>query len=1193
MSRLSLLVSTARHFWRGSLAVAVGVLVATAVITGALIVGDSVQSSLVKMHLDRLGRVDLAVVGRDRFVREDLATDLEDRLGQVTGGMPRVAPLIMMRGSLESGGEESVGSRRGLRVGGVMVYGVDSRFWELMQHGSVAAPGPGEVVLSEGVAAELGEAVHAGANVRLWMELPNAIPRDTLLGERDEDTIDMPLAVAAVIDERVPVARRGLGRFDLNPSQQAPKIAFVSLDTIQETMALQERRVRNREQRRIDVFPARVNTLVISGAEPVAAEEALRKSVALEDLGLSLRELKSAGYVAVESNRMVLDDAVLEAVDEMPTQSRVLVHLANRLSNADEPTKYSMYSIVAGVVPEEVAGKPFGPFVDNAGTDVMASLPDDGVVINKWLADDLGLDVGGRLKITYHLVGSHGELPEEVRTFRVHAVVDLEGVADDRGLTPHVPGITDVRTFRDWRQPFKMDLDALTQRDDDYWDDYRATPKAFVTYTTAVKLWQSRYGTATSLRVAAPSSRENLSQSLRGTVESSIDLVQMGLAVQPIKEHGLLAASGTTPFSGLFIGFSIFLIGAATILVGLLFRLGVERRVRGAGLLLALGFSPRRVLWLLVGEGGIVVLLGGLAGCLAGIGYARVMVYGLTHWWIDAVGTSFLEVEVRVGSLVLGGVISAAVALTAIVVSVRGLVKQPVRGLLAGAVRHEAGGESTGRSGRVCLGATAVIAVGVLCGVLLPGGMLSQEAFSGLSVRIVLFFVIGVSVLVAVVALFAAQLDRGGARLKERGRGFVGSAGLLNLGLRNAARHRSRSILSVSMVASAAFLIAAVAAGRRDPVNEWPDQSTGGGGFLLVAESSQPIIYDPGTTGGQAELDMRAELSSSQQALLETLDLHALRMKAGEESSCLNLYQTRRPTILGMSSRTIDRGGFRFVGASEENPWKLLEDMPHVSEGEPALPVFPVIGDMNTLQYSLHKGVGDRIAFPSDTAPEFFVEIVGMLDASIFQGVLVMSENHFRRAFPSEVGFRYFLVGDTRFGGAGETPDGVEAMVTSRSDQAEFLESRLGEYGFDAEPIVERLGRFLSVQNTYLATFQVLGGLGLLLGTIGLATVMQRNVLERRSELALLRAVGFRRGQVRTLVLCENALLLGWGLAGGTMAALIAMSPHLASAGGDALGLASSLGPLLVVVACVGMMAAVLAVMEAARTPVVAALRSE
>ena len=136
MTGWSLLRRTLRYHWRTNLVVGLGVVAATAVITGALVVGDSVQTSLLEMHLDRLGKVDHAILGRDRFVREKLSDDLQAALGDDAA----VAPLIMMRASLETGGAESVGERKGLRVGGVMVYGVDQRFWKLVQHGEVSVP---------------------------------------------------------------------------------------------------------------------------------------------------------------------------------------------------------------------------------------------------------------------------------------------------------------------------------------------------------------------------------------------------------------------------------------------------------------------------------------------------------------------------------------------------------------------------------------------------------------------------------------------------------------------------------------------------------------------------------------------------------------------------------------------------------------------------------------------------------------------------------------------------------------------------------------------------------------------------------------------------------------------------------------------------------------------------------------------
>jgi len=69
----------------------------------------------------------------------------------------------------------------------------------------------------------------------------------------------------------------------------------------------------------------------------------------------------------------------------------------------------------------------------------------------------------------------------------------------------------------------------------------------------------------------------------------------------------------------------------------------------------------------------------------------------------------------------------------------------------------------------------------------------------------------------------------------------------------------------------------------------------------------------------------------------------------------------------------------------------------------------------------------------------------------------------------------------------------------------------------------------------------------LFLGSIGMGVIVMRNVLERRKELTLLRAVGFARGDLYRLVLAEHAGLLGLGLACGTLSALLALIPNLLS----------------------------------------------
>jgi hypothetical protein len=418
--------------------------------------------------------------------------------------------------------------------------------------------------------------------------------------------------------------------------------------------------------------------------------------------------------------------------------------------------------------------------------------------------------------------------------------------------------------------------------------------------------------------------------------------------------------------------------------------------------------------------------------------------------------------------------------------------------------------------------------------------------------------------------------------------------------VRNVSRNRTRSGLTVGLIASAAFVIVAVAAGHRNPAAETPQKDSGNGGFVLVAESTTPILYDLGTAAGRAKVGLPVEVNEAafrddpkglaeakrqaakQNHLLDAMKVMPFRVKPGENASCLNLYQTRVPTVLGAPERMIERGGFRFVGADRENPWTLLEAKPEdvaitADDGTMRkVPAYPVLGDMNTLQYSLHTGVGDLVPVPDANTADHALKIVGQFDGSVFQGVLLTSEAHFNRLYPARAGYEYFL---------------IDAPPGSADELQNLLETRLHDYGFDAEPVGRRLQSFLEVQNTYLSTFQALGGLGLLLGTLGLATVMLRNVLERRGELALLRSVGFPRSRLAWLVVAENAFLLVWGLAAGTVSALVAMAPHLTTTGADVpwAGVALILGGVFIV----GTLAALLAVAEAVRTPILATLRAE
>jgi putative ABC transport system permease protein len=190
----------------------------------------------------------------------------------------------------------------------------------------------------------------------------------------------------------------------------------------------------------------------------------------------------------------------------------------------------------------------------------------------------------------------------------------------------------------------------------------------------------------------------------------------------------------------------------------------------------------------------------------------------------------------------------------------------------------------------------------------------------------------------------------------------------------------------------------------------------------------------------------------------------------------------------------------------------------------------PAVVDSTTLQYSIKKNVGDTIDYQDDHGATFKVRLAFTVDGSILQGSVIIDERKFIEKFPNEGGYRFFLIDCP--------PEKIEAV---RAELSRALQDR----GMQVTPTATRLAEFQAVENTYLSIFQALGGLGLLLGSAGLAVVVARNVLERRREFGLLEAVGFRPRQLRRLVFAEHAWLIACGLGIGAASAIVAVWPSL------------------------------------------------
>ncbi len=1099
MTSRRLLAHSLLHYRAIHCAVALGVGVGTAVLAGALLVGSSVRGSLRDLTLDRLGAIDFAAVG-ERYFR--------DSVPDAVAGRGDAASGILIRGSADN-------ARSGARASRVRIHGVEAGFWGFF---GLEAPALGnrDIVLNRLLADELGAAV--GEDVLLRFQTDTLIPAESVMGRKSDNVRLVRLRVDTILENSGP------GRFGLSPQQQLPYNVFVSKAVLERAL----------EQ------PGKANALFVARATQDSVAEAWRQAFSLEDANLAVRILDDGHSFQVESDRIVLDPAAATAIRDAAAASsvesvEVLTYLANQMEADGRTVPYSTVTALQS----------FPESLRLASGERVRELGDDEILLNQWAATDLKARPGQTVTLTYYVIGPGSKLETASHSFRLAGIVRMSGAALDRNYAPAYTGMSDKTRMSSWDPPFPVDLRAIRPRDEEYWERYRAAPKAFVALPIAKRLWTSRFGQLTSIRLHAGADEpvEEAVVEFRASLGQRLDPAAFGLALQPVKRIGLEASSGATDFSGLFLAFSMFLIGSAAILVALLFRLGVERRSREIGVLLATGHTPGFVRKLLLSEGAIVAMAGCLIGVPGALAYAKLMLYGLSTWWSGAIGGSFLNLHIRLQDPIAGALGALLLMLASIWFALRRLAQLAPGALLAGAL--EPASETADRSRRARRLRRIAGAVGT--GALLLLGL----SFGGDSAsRLAAFFGAGTLTLAAALLSFRALL------LSPR-RGADAVSGIAQLGIRNSGRNPTRSVLSAALVACASFMVVTVAMNRHDVSTQEPAFESGDGGFRLIADAELPLFQD------------RLDAFSEKQA--GGLRIFPLRRQAGEDASCLNLYQPTRPTLAGAPEALIERGGFAFqqslaaTQAERENPWLLLE-----KDFDGAIPVF---GDANSATWILHLGVGDELRVQDGSGRQRRLLLAGLLSRSIFQSELILSEKRFLELYSAHSGYQVLLV------------------ETATDESALSLEAAFADEGLDATRTADRLAGYLVVENTYLSTFRTLGGLGLLLGTLGLAVVMVRSVLERRSELALLESLGFARGAISRLIFAENSFLLLFGVGTGTAAALLAVTPHLASGLADPpwLSLTATLG----VIVGFGLIAGAVAVTLSLRAPLLASLRRE
>jgi ABC-type antimicrobial peptide transport system permease subunit len=1168
---MSLTRASLWHYRYLHLLVCMGVAVAVAVLAGALLVGSSVRASLRALAQQRLGAADIAIM---------TATSFSNRLGaamsvaapDTIGG---TASLIAVSGTVSH-------AASGRMAAGVNVYGVDDTFWAFHGVPPVLLSGR-EAALSEGLAREL-EATEDDALI-IRASGPTEIPLTTLQGRRDDAGVRIRVTKVRTLEpER-------MGEFALQPGQGPVAAIFVPLSLLQRELNL----------------PGRVNTILVRhtrrAGEAVpqrahidAVQRAWLAAAALPDHGVRIRRVPGDRVMALEGLGGYIDPSVVSRVHGTLNRLQrpgvpALAYVANAIRIGDRTIPYSTVTAI-DVDGYNRLSVPVGP--PAPGTDVMSTgdplvrgslevrvgrggsrygrvqvaeaerrpattgaaaagaergpadpttaAPSEGPLwLNEWAAADLGARQGDAVQLEYFVWTDEGGLDTRQATFTLQGVVPMMRVGGDRTLTPDYPGITDAPDLGSWDPPFPVDLSRVRPQDEAYWDQWRTAPKALVPLEVGQRLWGSRFGNVSSIRFALRDS-EAVAAAVREEVSGQV-------AIRAVADEARAAAAGTTDFGEYFLYFSFFLVLSALLIAYLFFALGVEQRAREVGVLAALGFPSASVRRHLLGEGLVVIVAGLVIGTAGALGYAAMIMYGLRTWWVDAVGTTSLRLYPDPIALAAGALGAAAAALAAIWMSTGTLARRSPRALIAGAANEEAAAQPSRWQSFIPGLTLIVIAAGLVLGT--QAGAIGQTAG---------FFGAGGALLTGGLLLFGAWLRR---RSAGRSKAIVGS--VWALGRTHVAWRPTRTVLTVSLIAFATFVLVSVVAFRRDAAGASLAREGGTGSYALLAEAAVPLMHDPNTSDGRASLGLDAD----------TLDgghVTRLRLRPGDDASCLTLYQPRNPRIVGVNPADME-GRFTFANAGSSapgtSPWRLLDDAP----GDDTV---PAIVDQTTLTYVLHLGVGDTFSFAPDGVNSVTLRIVASLADSLLQSEIIIGERAFVRLFPRHEGYRVWLI---------DVPETRAAAVASA------IEDRLADSGVDVVDTRVRLASYHQVENTYLATFQALGALGLLLGTLGVGAVLARNVLERQREWGLLRAVGYEPAHLRRLVVAESAVLVLGGVVVGLASAAVAVAPALAERAQSLPW--RELALVLVAVAGVGLAASLLALRLVTKVPTVRALKTE
>jgi ABC-type antimicrobial peptide transport system permease subunit len=620
----------------------------------------------------------------------------------------------------------------------------------------------------------------------------------------------------------------------------------------------------------------------------------------------------------------------------------------------------------------------------------------------------------------------------------------------------------------------------------------------------------------------------------------------------------------------MFLAFSASCIVASAVLIMLLTTLRMDFRMSEIGILRALGFTKGTVGHILLFEGTIILIVGGVLGSLLGLTFGFFLILGMNTFWSSIVEGSQVGFYASSYSLIVGFASGLIISILTLIAALRYLGRISI----ARVMRHlpMAKKERTGlwvpyflagaglfmmidlaifgiapesEIGLLILGLGPLLLIiaasqlikklkGILVDHIFGAAILIYTLLFIFMVidsapTVILFFISGFMLLAGFLLLFYHSLIRFEKGKVQESRTRKGSRWLFSFSKRNAARRPGRTMFTVFLFSFTLFILTSLTINIQGVVYDVERAvADSGGGYDIMGDSVNPIFADLGSEASRGESGIDSDV-------FDELEVTQFKTRGDVGGTCSNLNRAASPRIVGANESFFDDNTFVFISheklpRGEDNPWGLLS--------EPSQDEIPAVGDYNTVVWILGMDLGSTISILDEDDETVTLKIVGIIENSILQGSVIIWDKYFDTLYPTHPGYDLFLF---------RSNDGnLKTQITT-------LESALDRYGFDGYTVESQVVANILVENTYIAVFQVILVFGLVIGTLGFGIVVSRNIMERQREIGILRAIGFKRGLVLKSLLLENSYVLVASIAMGTLSGILASSVYLVKINADIL----------------------------------------